>query len=247
MSNPSDRRPVPRDFLPAILTGVPTWLQNFCADVKAYLQALMITPDAPARVDNFVLTPVRFGTFVQWSPAANAIGYRIYRNTVNNFDTAILVTELRGITNISFYDEIASIGTYYYWIQGVNSAWIPGLISEAGTVTVTNFMLGLTSTDVITNPGSFITSGDILIVTAPTNAEVLGMSIFGGSANIFTNKTGSAAFLPLHFFAFGAQVMGLDAADNQTDTNLQIRYNTQLLRVKTYDIGLGRRGLYVDG
>jgi hypothetical protein len=55
---------------------------------------------------------------ITWSAAANATGYQVWRNTVNESLTA----ELQGTTSSTTYDDTTAAqgSTYYYWVKSTN-------------------------------------------------------------------------------------------------------------------------------
>jgi hypothetical protein len=71
--------------------------------------------------------------------SANFVAVNIYRNTVNNVGTAVLVhTEYGPASNSDAYtDSALSAGTYYYWLAARNGSGIEAAKVATGAVTVT--------------------------------------------------------------------------------------------------------------
>ena len=94
-----------------------------CGDLSVADSGLRVgPPDPPTGVtatDGTYLDRV----YIQWSPSAGALGYQVYRNTVNNPDTATKLTDNAGGTNWTDYPPLAGEGNkYYYWVTASNSA-----------------------------------------------------------------------------------------------------------------------------
>ncbi len=250
--NPKNIRPTPIRFLPSIFHDVPVWFQNFANAIKETVENIVLNPNPPARPTNFVAATFSFGILLSWDLIQNATGYRLYRNTTANFDTSDVLVEVTGITNHTFVDVTTAAGDYYYWIQGVNASWVGGPISDLIKITSVSGQVGGDGNDPNDIPtpraGSIINNGDLYLIDASANAHLLGLSIFGGYGNVFMNHTGTQTDIPIRFFVFAKDVLELGAVDDldAAATPLFVRNNGIIKQVKTYDIGLSRKGLYID-
>lgn len=79
-------------------------------------------------------------TIVAVTPnSANFNRFYVYRNTVNNFETATRVKTVYGSPNTSYTvtDSGLAAGTYYYWLTAANSSAVESSTVATGSKTVT--------------------------------------------------------------------------------------------------------------
>lgn len=100
------------------------------------------TPDtsAPDPVVGLTATPSSGQTVLEWMQpdSTNAIGARVYRNTINDSGSATLLGTVYGSpeTDQSYTDTV-SAGTYYYWVAAVNgSNFVASDLEATGAVVV---------------------------------------------------------------------------------------------------------------
>lgn len=76
-------------------------------------------------------------TWVQPSNA-NVSGARVYRNTINDFTTAVRQSTVYGGALVALaYNEVVPAGSYYYWVVAINGSGLEATEVASGLVTIT--------------------------------------------------------------------------------------------------------------
>jgi hypothetical protein len=76
---------------------------------------------APDAVTNLVAVAGDAVVSLTWDASVGATGYKVYRNTTNNFGSATLITDPPEATT-SFDDSLAQPGElHYYWVVATNA------------------------------------------------------------------------------------------------------------------------------
>ena len=92
----------------------------------------------PAIPSGFAATPSINGIVLTWSDVPTEMGYRLYRSTINNQTSALLLIELPEDT-ITFTDTTVYSDTlYYYWLQSYQFYGDPLNIHEESSFTATS-------------------------------------------------------------------------------------------------------------
>jgi hypothetical protein len=134
---------------------------------------------------NGIYNPYTNEALFTWNTVSGATGYKIYRNTTNDFSTAVLeienATTNEGFTLYGFSDEVV---TYYFWITAFNSS-VQSAHSSSVTITTS-----------VISPGNLrITASDGLSFSIAWDA-VTGITdyiVYGSKTNdpSTAEKTGS--------------------------------------------------------
>jgi cytochrome c peroxidase len=116
------------------VTALLVYAHSFVSGSRTVAQSPSLP--APAGVvasDNSYVTKIG----ISWDPVAGASLYRIFRNSVNNSDTATVVGTTAGAT---FFDQTVTAGQpFFYWLRAENAAGVSALsIPDQGTRAIGN-------------------------------------------------------------------------------------------------------------
>lgn len=158
-------------------------------EVTAYLQSLsdalnpiILAQGAPSLVTGLTATANSATIVLRWNAANNASLYRVYRNTMGDFDSAQVIQTVgaskTGIASLSTQDaQDQTQAQRFYWVQAVNQTGLIGPQSQM--VVVTNFTAASGSSALGPNAnasGSNSTALGVQAAASGTSSTALGDS-----------------------------------------------------------------------
>jgi hypothetical protein len=135
---------------------------------------------APAAPTNVVATDGTYTDKVQitWTASSGALGYYVYRNTVNNSSTA---TQIGTISASPYNDTSAAVGvTYYFWVKAYVSQGASGFSNVD-----TGWRAPAAPTNVIATDGAYT---DKVRITWTASSGAIGYKVFRN----YYNDSGTA-------------------------------------------------------
>ncbi len=136
---------IQRPFNP-LLPDVPQ-LQDplttgYLQELNDALNRTFQTFNVPGLITGVTATATGTRVFIQWNADSASSVYRVYRNTVGDFETATVVASVgasrTGVAQLSAQDvNDLTLPSIYYWVQGVNQRGEAG--PQSAMVTVVNF------------------------------------------------------------------------------------------------------------
>ncbi|OWU80428.1 hypothetical protein [Phaeobacter sp. 22II1-1F12B] len=117
-------------------SGVSDWAPETPIEIET-----VIDPVAPGDLSGFTVDQVDDDVLISFVAPNDAhyFGTRIYKATSSTFGAASLIHTEYGIPSDgdSYTDALPGTGTFYYWVQPINSSEKPGTLSGPQSVTVT--------------------------------------------------------------------------------------------------------------
>ncbi len=198
-----------QNYLPDIPLSLDVDTQNLLTSMVQQLQAVQPNPAPPGVPLGLSATAATLGNLIKWAPVVTADSYRVYRGTTNSFAAAVVVQQLQGNANTSWYDpfQAAAASGQYYWVTALNASGVPGPTSAMLTITAginvnDIFSRNITATGTITGATlQTATSGARIVIDSTnglrainaSNIVVLAADLSGNVAMTGTFQTASSS------------------------------------------------------